>query len=127
MRRSKKHAANEAEINIIPLLDVLLVLVAVLLLLTPFMAKSINVELPKATSGQVMTQESFIALEIKADGSVWHENKMITDWEPLFSKIKVSTAARVYADKGAAFVAVTQVLDKLAANGLHNIQFAVKE
>lgn len=127
MRRSRKNSANEAEINIIPLLDVLLVLVAVLLLLTPFMAKSINVELPKATSGQVMSQDSFIALEIKADGSVWHENQLVSDWVPLYAKIKVATAARVYADKSSPFLAVTQVLDKLSANGLHNIQFAVKE
>ncbi|WP_172415280.1 biopolymer transporter ExbD, partial [Comamonas thiooxydans] len=43
---SKLARTPAAEINIIPLLDVLLVLVAVLLLLTPFMAKSINVDLP---------------------------------------------------------------------------------
>lgn len=126
MAQPKNHRM-EPELNIVPLLDVLLVLIAVLLLLTPFMAKSINVELPKTVSGSVMTQESYIALEIKADGSVWHEGKVVADWNPVLEKIKMSTAARVYADKGAAFMVVTQVLDKLSANGLHNVQFAVKE
>lgn len=116
-----------ADINIIPLLDVLLVLVAVLLLLTPFMAKSINVDLPKAAAGKVMTQESFISFEVKGDGTVWHEGSQVTDWEPLYRKMKGSTAARVYADKAAPFMAITLVLDKLGANGLHNVQFAVKE
>lgn len=124
---SRKMPTPEADINIIPLLDVLLVLVAVLLLLTPFMAKSINVELPKASSGQVMTQESYIAFDIKADGSVWHDGKVVSDWSTLGEKISRSTAARVYADRHAAFVVITQVLDNLAKNGLHNVQFAVKE
>lgn len=116
-----------AEINIIPLLDVLLVLVAVLLLLTPFMAKSINVNLPASTSGAVMTQDTTITLEVHSDGSIWHEGAQVGDWAAVTSKMKGATAARVYADKGAAFAAITLVLDKLAANDIHNVQFGVKE
>lgn len=116
-----------AEINIIPLLDVLLVLVAVLLLLTPFMAKSINVDLPATTSGAVMTQDTAITFEVHADGSVWLEGNQVTDWSKVQGRMKGATAARVFADKGAAFMSVTLVLDKLAANDIHNVQFAVKD
>lgn len=116
-----------ADINIIPLLDVLLVLVAVLLLLTPFMAKSINVDLPATTSGAVMTQDTAITLEIHSDGSVWNDGLQVMEWSSLSSKLKGSTVARVFADKSAAFVAVTRVLDQLAANDIHNVQFAVKD
>lgn len=116
-----------AEINIVPLLDVLLVLVAVLLLLTPFMAKSINVDLPATTSGAVMTQDTAVTFEIKADGSVWHEGTQVTDWGAVTQAMQGATVARVFADKGAAFMAVTAVLDKLAANDIHNVQFAVKD
>lgn len=126
-RNYKAHRSAAAEINIIPLLDVLLVLVAVLLLLTPFMAKSINVDLPGAESGAVMTQDTTITFEIRADGSVWHEGGQVVDWASMGSKMKGSTAARVYADKGAAFAAITLVLDKLAVNDIHNVQFGVKE
>lgn len=116
-----------AEINIVPLLDVLLVLVAVLLLLTPFMAKSINVDLPATTSGAVMTQDTAVTFEIKADGSVWHEGTQVHDWAEVEQTMKGATVARVFADKGAAFMAVTTVLDKLASNDIHNVQFAVKD
>ncbi|KVP40107.1 ExbD/TolR family protein [Burkholderia ubonensis] len=116
-----------AEINIIPLLDVLLVLVAVLLLLTPFMAKSINVDLPATTSGAVMTQDTAITFEVHADGSVWLEGNQVNDWAAIQGRMKGATTARVFADKGAAFMSVTQVLDKLAANDIHNVQFAVKD
>lgn len=117
----------EAEINIVPLLDVLLVLVAVLLLLTPFMAKSINVDLPATTSGAVMTQDTAITFEVHGDGSVWLEGHQVIDWSQVQLRMKGATVARVFADKGAAFMAVTTVLDKLAANDIHNVQFAVKD
>ena len=117
----------EAEINIIPLLDVLLVLVAVLLLLTPFMAKSINVDLPASKSGVVMTQDSSITLEIKEEGTVWYKNVQVTDWRLVETDMKAATAAKVFADKGATFQAVTLVLDKLGQNGIRNIQFGTKD
>lgn len=124
---TKLRHTEEAQINIIPLLDVLLVLVAVLLLLTPFMAKSINVDLPAASSGAVMSQDTAITLEIKLDGSVWHEGSLVADWATLYTKMEGATVARVFADKGAAFSAVTRVLDELAAKDIHNVQFAVKD
>ncbi|KWA83863.1 hypothetical protein WL29_21085 [Burkholderia ubonensis] len=124
-RKLNRHPV--AEINIIPLLDVLLVLVAVLLLLTPFMAKSINVDLPATTSGAVMTQDTAITFEVHADGSVWLEGNQVNDWNAIQGRMKGATTARVFADKGAAFMSVTLVLDKLAANDIHNVQFAVKD
>lgn len=124
-RKYSRHGA--VEINIVPLLDVLLVLVAVLLLLTPFMAKSLNVDLPAASSGAVMTQDTSVTLEISADGTIWHEGEQVMDWAAVSAKMKGATAARVYADKGAAFAAITLVLDKLAESDIHNVQFGVKE
>ncbi|MBU9199783.1 biopolymer transporter ExbD [Burkholderia multivorans] len=127
MAKRKVFNAPVAEINIIPLLDVLLVLVAVLLLLTPFMAKSINVDLPSTTSGAVMTQDTAITFEVHADGSVWMSGHQVVDWSAVQGQMKGATTAKVFADKGAAFVAITQVLDKLAANDIHNVQFATKD
>lgn len=119
--------AGAAEINIIPLLDVLLVLVAVLLLLTPFMAKSINVDLPGANSGSVMTQDTSITLEVRFDGTVWHEGAQVSAWPELRAKLNGATSAKVFADKGAAFAAVTGVLDNLAQADIHNVQFGVRD
>jgi biopolymer transport protein ExbD len=122
-----KNRYPAAELNIIPLLDVLLVLVAVLLLLTPFMSKSINVDLPATTSGAVMTQDTAITLEVHADGSVWLDGSQVNDWNAIQGRMKGATVARVYADKAAAFAAVTLVLDKLSAADIHNVQFAVRD
>lgn len=121
------HRSAAAEINIVPLLDVLLVLVAVLLLLTPFMAKSIGVDLPATTAGAVMSSDTALTLEVRADGTIWHEGLQVLDWTTLYPKMKGATTARVFADKATAFVAVTLVMDRLAAQDIHNIQFATKD
>jgi biopolymer transport protein ExbD len=126
MRKSMLRHADTPSLNIVPLLDVLLVLVAVLLLLTPFMAKSIHVDLPAATSGAVMTQDTAITLEVKSDGSVWFEGSQVNDWGALATRMNGATSAKVFADKGAAFVAITGVLDQLAQHDIHNVQFAVR-
>lgn len=125
-RNRKARRDTAAEINIIPLLDVLLVLVAVLLLLTPFMAKSISVDLPTASSGAVASQDTSITIEVRYDGSFWHEGEQLASWSDLAPKLKGATKAKVFADKGAAFAAITEVLDNLAAHDVHNIQFQVK-
>ena len=127
MRTKRVSLRETAEINIVPLLDVLLVLVAVLLLLTPFMAKSINVDLPKSVAGEVMSQDTAITLDIRSDGSVWHKGELVVSWNTLSAELKAAAAAKVYADKDAPFQAVTLVLDKLAQNGIHNIQFGARD
>ena len=127
MRNNRLNLRAEAEINIIPLLDVLLVLVAVLLLLTPFMAKSINVDLPQSVSGEVMSQDTAITIDIRADGSVWHKGEPVHSWNTLSGELKAAAAAKIYADKEAPFMAVTLVLDKLAQNGIHSIQFGARD
>jgi biopolymer transport protein ExbD len=124
---SKLSRHPAAEINIVPFVDVLLVLVAVLLLLTPFMAKSINVDLPSTTSGAVMTQDTSITIEVHADGTAWLEGSQVNDWDTVSGRMKGATTAKVFADKAAAYQAVMLVLDKLGANDIHNVQFAVKD
>lgn len=124
---SKHYRSAAAEINIIPLLDVLLVLVAVLLLLTPFMAKSIAVDLPATVSGAVMSQDTAITLEVHADGSVWQEGLQVTDWAKLYPKMQGATTARIFADKGASFAALAGVMDQLARMDIHNLHFATKD
>jgi biopolymer transport protein ExbD len=126
MRKMKLRHAEVPSINIIPLLDVLLVLIAVMFLLTPFMAKSIHVDLPAATSGAVMTQDTAITLEVKADGSVLFEGSPVNDWSTLNTRMNGATSAKVFADKGAPFGAISLVLDQLGQRDIHNVQFAVR-
>ena len=126
MRKTKLRHAETPGLNVVPLLDVLLVLVVTLLLLTPYMAKSIHVDLPAATSGAVMTQDTAISLEIKSDGTVLFEGSPVNDWSALATRMNGATSAKVFSDKAAPFGAMAGVLDQLAQRDIHNVQFAVR-
>jgi biopolymer transport protein ExbD len=74
-----------------------------------------------------MTQDTAVTIEVHADGTPWLEGNQVNDWNAVSGRLKGATTAKVFADKAAAFKAVTIVLDKLAANDIHNVQFAVKD
>lgn len=126
MRKISSKYTDFPSLNIIPLLDVLLVLVVILIMLTPYMAKAISVDLPAAAKSSAMTQDTAITLEVHADGSVWVDGAVVSDWSKLKTKLQGATSAKVYADKGAAFAAIAQLLSKLSEYDIHAVNFGVK-
>jgi biopolymer transport protein TolR len=65
-----------AEINVVPYIDVTLVLLVVFMITAPLLMQGVKVELPEANSAPMDTkdQEPFI-VSIKADGSYWIDVK----------------------------------------------------
>jgi biopolymer transport protein TolR len=62
----------KADINVVPLIDVMLVLLIVFMITAPMMTQGIKVELPKAASEPVDTKEDQpITVSVKADGSYY--------------------------------------------------------
>lgn len=66
------------EINIIPLVDIMLVLIVIILMTASFITtKSLRVNLPEAQSSQAMPRQH-IQLEMAQDGSLAMEGKQVT-------------------------------------------------
>jgi biopolymer transport protein TolR len=65
-----------AEINVVPYIDVTLVLLVVFMITAPLLMQGVKVDLPEANSAPMDTkdQEPFI-VSIKADGSYWIDVK----------------------------------------------------
>lgn len=71
MARRKKHKLN-AEINVVPYIDVMLVLLVIFMVTAPLLMQGVEVELPKAASKPVENQdEEPLIVSIKADGSLY--------------------------------------------------------
>ena len=74
------------EINITPLVDVTLVLLIVFIVTATYIiARSIPVDLPKASTGEEVT--SPIAITITKDGSIYYEGTKVSDLSELKSKV----------------------------------------
>ena len=65
------------EINMTPLVDVMLVLLIIFIITVPVMKHAVNIELPQATSEPERAQPQNILFTVAADGSYyWNENRI---------------------------------------------------
>jgi biopolymer transport protein ExbD len=75
------------EINMTPLVDVMLVLLIIFIITIPVMKHAVNIDLPRASSEQEDAKPETIRLSVAADGGYyWNENR-ITD-EDLLPRLK---------------------------------------
>ena len=66
MRRRKKHE-QKAEINVVPWIDVCLVLLIVFMVTAPLLMQGVEVQLPQASTEPMDTQEEPLIVSVKQD------------------------------------------------------------
>jgi len=66
-----------AEINVTPMVDVMLVLLVVFMVTAPLLTVGVQVDLPKTKAGLIRDQIEPLAITIKADGQVFLQDKQI--------------------------------------------------
>jgi biopolymer transport protein TolR len=62
-----------SEINIVPFVDVMLVLLIIFMMGAPMLSQGIEVNLPKTTSKVIKTREDPLMVTVKADGTIFLE------------------------------------------------------
>jgi biopolymer transport protein TolR len=92
-RKTEGGRVSLAEINVTPLVDVMLVLLIVFMVSAPLLQQGIEVKLPKADAGSLEKENEPLLLTIKAGGSIELEQKPVTGTE-LTSKLTALVAAR---------------------------------
>ena len=71
-----------SEINMIPLIDVMLVLLIVFIITVPVMKHAVNIDLPRASNEKERAKPETVRLSVDADGSYfWNEQKLASDNE----------------------------------------------
>ena len=111
-------------INVIPFIDVLLVLLAIVLMTSTFIAKGIiPVSLPKASSAQTLNLKKEVSLYIKEDGTIYFEKNQISTDDLIFKLSSLTKDSPVFinSDKEAKFDVFVTLLDALKSNGFENI------
>lgn len=111
-------------INVIPFIDVLLVLLAIVLMTSTFIAKGvIPISLPKATSAENQKIKKELSIFIKESGELYlGKEELLLD--ELLKKINLEDRDRpvlINSDKNAKFDNFISILDALKSNGFENI------
>ncbi|MDD2789605.1 MAG: biopolymer transporter ExbD [Sulfurimonas sp.] len=111
-------------INVVPFIDIMLVLLVIVLTTATFVAKGlIPVELPSAKSVQKLSDKKNITFTIKQDGALFVDDKQIVleDIERYIAQYEVTTPININCDKEAKFDMFVVLLDILKEKNFNNI------
>jgi biopolymer transport protein TolR len=123
---SKGQKTSLSEINVTPMVDVMLVLLIVFMVSAPLLQQGVEVELPKADSATVAETEEPTVLVIRADQSLELDRKPVTP-EALSSRLESLVRARpevqvlVQADQSVNYGAVAKAMAKLKKLGIRRV------
>jgi len=119
-----------SEINVTPMVDVMLVLLIIFMVVTPMLQKGISVDMAKVNNPTQMEdadKEDALLVSITRDGKVYFGSDQIQDVSGLTQKVKDRLTnkpdKRVYvkSDMRARFGAVVQVVDAVRAAGVDDL------
>ena len=116
------------EINMTPLVDVMLVLLIIFIITVPVMKHAVNIDLPRATSQPQDSQPQTIRLSVDAAGRYyWNEAPLAAS--DLAPQLQAAAARQpqpelhIRADKAVRYERVVQVMAAAQQAGLRKIGF----
>jgi biopolymer transport protein TolR len=122
---SRSGGGSLAEINIIPLVDVVLVLLLIFMLTAPMMYRGIDVNLPKS-SGKPTAVEERLVLTITKDRGMYLNEKPVPSGalESQLQEIFRNRSDKVLylkADQGLAYGVVVETMDRVRRAGVDRL------
>ena len=120
-----------AEINVIPLVDVMLVLLVIFIITAPLLTHSVKIDLPKASSTPTITQPDHIEFGIRAGGTLYWNGTPVSPQEldarfAAEAKKQPQPELHIRADRLAHYESVAQVMAAAAKAGLLRIGFVTE-
>lgn len=122
----EKSRATLSEINVTPLVDVMLVLLIMFMVTTPLMQQGIEVDLPKTSSSGVELNDEPLILVIAADQKMTIAKTRL-GMEQLRSKVKAifqykkNKQIYIQADRQVSYGFVAEAMAEVRAAGIYNI------
>ncbi len=115
-----------AEINVTPLVDVMLVLLVVFMMAAPLMVQGVAVDLPKGAGKPLGQPSKPILVSLARDGSLYLRDEKVP-FETLGARIEALHASvgdsvvYVRADRGIAYGNVMDVIGRFGAGGFTHV------
>jgi biopolymer transport protein ExbD len=122
------HQEPLAQINMVPLIDVMLVLLIIFMVTAPLLTHAVKVDLPKASSAANVTRSDNVQLAIDASSQVFWNGEAVSGQE-LAMRLKDAAALQpqpelhIRAERTTPYEKVAQVMSESARQGLVRIGF----
>jgi len=120
-----------SEINMTPLIDVMLVLLVIFIISAPLMTTSLKLDLPKTEGAKPSESPLFIALAVDADGQLFAGDEKLSRDE-LVARVRAAAArdpateVQLRADKAVPYGKVAELIGLVQDGGLSRIGFVTE-
>jgi biopolymer transport protein TolR len=120
-----------SEINVTPLVDVMLVLVVIFIITAPLLASTIRLDLPKAEGTQPGDAPRFVTVVLDKAGQVFLNDKLVApaqlaDQLAATARQNPETEIQLRADQGVPYGKVVEVMGVAHKAGLSRIGFVAE-
>jgi biopolymer transport protein TolR len=115
-----------SEINVTPMVDVMLVLLIIFMVAAPLLQVGVPVDLPQAKGKQLEATEEPLVISVKADGSVFIGETQV-ELDEIAPKLKAiakngyEEQIYVRGDKGVSYGVVLRVMGRINAGGFRKV------
>jgi biopolymer transport protein TolR len=120
-----------SEINVTPMVDVMLVLVVILIITAPLLASSIRLDLPDTDAGQPSDAPRFVTVAVERSGRVFFNDKPV-DAAQLAERLAQAanqskdTEVQLRADQDVPYGRVVEIMGAAHKAGLNRIGFVAE-
>lgn len=115
-----------SEINVTPMVDVMLVLLVIFMVTAPLLTSGVPVDLPKTNAGQLKGDDQPLSVSVDAKGRIFLQDTEV-QLDELAPRLKAITAAKpetrifVKGDAGINYGRVMEVMGQLGAAGFPHV------
>lgn len=120
-----------SEINVTPMVDVMLVLLIIFMVAAPLLQVGVPIELPQSKGKQLKVDKEPLAISVKNDGSVYIGETPI-ELDEIASKLKAiakngfDEQIFVRGDKGVTYGVVMRVMGRISAGGFRKVSLVTE-
>ena len=117
-------SGSMSEPNIVPLIDVLLVLIIIFMVITPTIPQGLDAQIPQSSKSD--SSRATIVLQVTANGKLLI-NQEATTWDALGPRLeqiykqRAEKVAFVKGDDGVEFAQITRAIDVMRGAGIDNV------
>lgn len=122
-----------AEINIVPLVDIILVVLIIFMVAAPLvMQPKIDISLPKSSSTDIDKSKKPMKIVVGAKGELFVDSKSMS-----IAELKTESSSQVaknsdvsallVADKAVTLEMVTEIIDAVKSQGLKKVAFSIQK
>ncbi len=131
-RSQRRNFRPMADINVTPMVDVMLVLLVIFMVTAPLLTAGVPVDLPKTNAGQLKGDDQPIAVSVDAKGRIFLQETEV-QLDELAPRLRAITAAKpdnrifVRGDSAINYGRVMEVMGQLNAAGFPHVALVTQQ